>query len=448
MQRYNYPHEMFSIVPLQIGRLQTVCQFPVMAGDSIGITVSAVDRLSPLARSSLIDPEVLNAIFFVPARHYYDNWKDFVREGVDENQTLKSVNTGGAGSTLPVGYLGCGFPTNTVIPLESVAPYNQVWNRNFRVPSDNSTAQGFGLRADDSFAYTGESGQEYNDAKNFGLRCAYPKTIYNTGLISGTDDDDKNVPIVGGRLDVTSLAQIEARYGTEQLRSWFAASADSRYKDIIQAVWKTGKGINVDADQRPTMLALDSNFLTSSDINATGSNIGQYQGKGITKGSIGIPPKFFPEHGMIIVVKLIRYPLITYDEGAYLMRKANPSYKERACDPRILSAEPPQSMKDIHDQIFNASFPDRGESVPYGNWYRGMPSAYVHDIYEDRFGFPFLKDTDLNTSYKNLHYVQPRLYDRVFQTQPLSHAQSAAKVVFDVKRMCPSVTDSIFAGAS
>lgn len=445
MHRTFYPMDSFSCVTMETGLLQTLAQFTVFPGDSVSLDAAMINRASPLRRQNIVDPQIEYLAFYVPHRHIYPNWQDFLKEGIDENQTLASVTRPQETPLNSNSYLGFSWGLGETIPLHALAGYNQIWNRYFRIPSDNSSAQGFGLLADN---YRIPSGTSINGDSRYGHRCAFPKTIFNTGLIDeGVTDEDSQVPVVSGSIDVKTIEQIKARYGSEISRAWFAASADTRYSDLLKAVYGT-PAVNVDADKRPTLLMHKSGFLTGGDVNGTAEgNLGEYSGKGLSNDRFGFPSRFFREHGTIWIMALARFPLMVYGESNYLTRKANPSYKEIGGDPRIIGAEPPQNVKDVQDVIFQLpSFPDEKEKVPYGNWYRTNQAAYVHEDFGDVQGFPFLSSGDFTTSYRDLHYVDPNDYTPIYRTTQLGHMQMYSKLGWGVKRLVPSAFTSVFTG--
>jgi hypothetical protein len=95
-----------------IGSLQTLCALPVVAGDGIELAMEGLFRLSPLRRNMVVDCQIDCFAFFVPHRHVYgQQWIDFIKEGVKENETFPT-------DTSPRGlsYLGSEILTGEVIP--------------------------------------------------------------------------------------------------------------------------------------------------------------------------------------------------------------------------------------------------------------------------------------------------------------------------------------------
>ena len=114
----------------QIGRVQTMLCYPVYAGDSIRINAGGKLSLSDLRRGIKSDVQVTFAWFYIPHRHIWTNWEDFILEGVDEAQTLAAV----AHTRDDVGIIDCHAwrhrDTSMFRPV--VVGYNQIWNRYWR----------------------------------------------------------------------------------------------------------------------------------------------------------------------------------------------------------------------------------------------------------------------------------------------------------------------------
>ena len=229
MKRTKYDLSHLSLQTYKIGRLQTLSQIPVMANDSIKLHMGIIVRQAALRREIVADPIVDIFAFFVPHRHIYDQWIEFIRQGVDETINLPTFTPAGQ-----IQYTANYSDGGDSIPLHAHAGYNRIWNRYFRVPSDNSTARGYGVLADTAQANN-------TNYRKYGHVIARTKNWWNTALEQDqVTSEDYSVPIVNGTLDVRALEQYRARYGSETARDWFA-NADERYKDVMQLAWGTGR---------------------------------------------------------------------------------------------------------------------------------------------------------------------------------------------------------------
>ena len=449
MKRYPYQMETLTYKTMQVGRLMTIAQFPVIANDSIALMMPSIFRLSPLRRNLSVDARVDLFAFFVPHRHVYgEDWVNFLMQGVDENITLGSaVISAGTHS------LGYRFDDDTPRALHVQAGYNRIWNRYFRYPTDNSdrgtlnSDYQFGEVPDTGGVEYGEFSNHQDAAKRYGRRVCLLKDALSTGIYARTDATDRDVNVSGGTFDVVDLEKAKSRYKSELTRDYEVAA--DRYTDLMSNVFGAAP-VNTDADQRPTLLAHQAQWLSGYDVNGTGdASLGQYAGRSEGQYMFGFPRRYFKEHGTIWVLACIRYPTFRGKETHYLSRP-NLSYVEQSGDPLIVSAQPPTQLDVSH--FFPGATPAviPGEHFPYGQWYRTLPPGDTHPDYDVVQGFPFgsgFPNGASLLSFANRHYVPTHLYDRIFQTTQLAHCQLSAKLNYDVMRITPPAGWSIQAGA-
>lgn len=450
MKRYPYQMETLTYKTMQVGRLMTLGQFPVIANDSIELMLPTIFRLSPLRRNLSVDARVDLFAFFVPHRHIYgEDWVNFLMQGVDENVTLGSavINAG----THALGYR---FEDNTPRALHVLAGYNRIWNRYFRYPTDNSDRGTFG---EDYFYgevpdtaqldYQEGSGDNAADARSYGRHICLLKDALSTGIYARTDASDRDVNVSGGTFDVVDLEKAKSRYKSELTRDYEVAA--DRYTDSMSNVFGAAP-VNTDADQRPTLLAHQAQWLSGYDVNGTGdASLGQYAGRSEGQYMFGFPKRYFKEHGTIWVLASIRYPTFRGDETHYLTRP-NLSYVEQSGDPLMVAAQPPGQLDLAHFFPGVASTLIPGEHFPYGQWYRTLPPGDTHPDYDAVQGFPFGNSWPRGLSlrwFSGRHYVPSGLYDRIFQTTQLAHCQVSAKFNYNVMRITPPAGWSIQAGA-
>lgn len=425
--RTNYDLGHYSMHAGQIGRLSCLSVIPIVGGDSMSINLDGVFRLSPLRRNLTVDCKIDLFAFYVPHRQIYGSeWTNMVKEGVDTATTL----TAGPTFSSTQNYLGqpAGWDNEPAVatPKWLIAGYNRIWNRYFRHPSDHNEL-------------TDIEGLTGNDGKNFGRLCAYPKSIWTTPLYAG------DIPAAADRevasatvLDLVDLAQTKARYKTEIELAWFT----QRYSDIMKR--KYGGGANTDADERPTLLMRKSSFMSGYDVDGTDdASLGSYSGKAASIQNFNIPRKYFPEHGTVYLMSLLRFPVIHDTEAHYLASIASPTYKEIMGDPTITAEEEPFLAESVE------FFPKDGTTakigyIPFGQWWRTQPS-YVHSKYDALNGFPFLHQTP--TTELEATYISTADYDPIFQTSQLGHWQSQCRIQVDASRVVPAAVSSIMAGA-
>ena len=447
MLRHPYFMNQMSFVPMKVGRLQTLLQFPVLAGDSIECHSSLIARLSPLRTSSVIEPILDTFAFFVPHRHIYgEKWQEFIMTGMYGSVTMPLYTV----KDQDYNYLACHLPVGSTCPPTTIAGYNRIWNRYFRIPSDHglhSTYNSLGPATDDQGPLD-RIGKKADYAM-FGRPCAWPKNIWNTCsrdiLPDSLSKFSQEYPHT--EIDLADFAEFKSQYATLVART-FKTSTD-RYTDFMKVAF--GTSVNTDADERPTLLMHKSDFLSGYDVDGAGQGVmGKSSTKSVSQSPFNIPKRFYTEHGTIWIMALLRYPLAVFKEAHYLLRKSNPSYLESVGDPRLIADQAPYPQRRIFkDMCARGDTDDYNEKMPYGNWLRDVPCANVHPLYFTNKFLPFLNaDSEDFSTYGQAHYIDCRLYDNVFQDGfRLGHAQVNAKFNFAVQRIVPPAAKSLYVGS-
>lgn len=422
MKRWPYDLSNFSICAGHIGRLQTLATIPIVAGDSISLNYSAVARLSGLRRNLTLDANVSLYLFYQPYRHVYTNWVDFIQAGVDEALTLAAGAAVG-----DYRYLGTNIkaPSGNM-PLWLTACYNRIWNEYFRAPSDTAA-----IKTDIEVQQTATNGAYWGEL------CGRMKTPWSTGIDPTTDASDREVTVTASKLDILDLATVKNRYSTEQLRDFFA----NRYRDVLSDVW--GGHANPDADERPTLVMKSSNNLSGYDVDGTAdANLGSFSGKSAATVHLRAPARYYPEHGTLMLMALVRFPTVFNREKHYLMdNNDNPSYTEIAGDPDIVAVQAPMVVS-ADDWFAGGASNDLG-TIPYGQWYRHHPN-YVHEIFQGIQGFPFT--AAIPTTATEARYHTNGEYTQAFETEQLGQWNTTGHLAIRAKRTVPPASSSIFAG--
>jgi hypothetical protein len=235
MKRNSYDLDSYVASVGKVGRLQTLQCMPVIAGDSMDIKFTGALRLSPLRRVVSMDAQLKVFAFYVPHRHIYSNWIDWLKAGFDGGQTLATTSTGATNAD-PIGYLPVGGrPT---IPSYMCNGYNNIWDEYFRIPAQDNTPGE--VPADLDGMLTG------TDALQYGARVARLPNLFSTG--ASNIPTTENTAITNNELSLLDLAESKSKYTSSIDREYFA----ERYRDLLDKVWNTGM-VNTDADQRPTL---------------------------------------------------------------------------------------------------------------------------------------------------------------------------------------------------
>jgi hypothetical protein len=418
-----------------MGRIQTLTRFEVLAGGSYSVDLGLTLSLSPLRRWLVVDPQVDILGFYVPHRHVYgDDWMTYIKSGIDEAATF-------TGYTLTVPSPIFGLPPTFTgdVPKWTVEPINMIWNRYFRVPSDDANVLDHHDLHQSDF-----------NALNYGLLAARLKTPLTTMTYRAPDAADRLVPLSDATgkalgetgagsmqyIDLTNLSRIQARYGSEQGRDWFA----QRYNDVLSMEW--GGRASPDADERPTLLGRLSTNLGGSNLGGNDdASLGTFQGRTAGQLSFRIPSFYAPEHGSMWILMLLRYPDFWELEKTRFDDLVDPSYLEFAGEGRLVAAEPPRKVTQA-DYFVGGSETHVLGYEPYGQWYR-YQRPRIHPLYLDRRGFPIhagLPNQD------QIHYCQDQEHEDQFQSVQFGHWQAYGKAVVRARTTVPPPIRSLFAG--
>ena len=305
-----------------IGRLQGLACIPVLAGDSIGIDIQSLVRMSPYRRPLAIDARMDVYAFFVPHRHIYgDDWLDFVRDGGLETVALPDAGFDCSGEY----YLAMNKPAGSNMhPRWRTGGYMHVWNRYFKYPRDDD------LSFDEEPDLGDDDPNRRNHRSLFGLPVGPLPRIWNQGIDEQIALGNRTVNTAPNTFDLVALERTRRQFESAQERHWFA----QRYDEVMKKVY--GTGVSVDADERPTLLMSHKQWLSGSDVMGTDdAALGQMQGVSAATVMARMPNRHMSEHGAIWVLACVRYPSVIKSEYHYLERRPNPSYKELCAEYRL-----------------------------------------------------------------------------------------------------------------
>lgn len=430
VQRTGYMLDHFSHKAGAIGRLQTLSEIPILAGDSMNVRGRFVIRLSPLRQNLYLDARVDLFAFYVPHRHVYatnavgSRWNDFLLAGVDEGITLGTTTL--AANTENYNCFGFFMRQGQVQPKWACYPYMQIFRNYFKDPTDTT-----------AYADTFFEGTPTADDARFGLACCHLKRIWNAAPLVTTTSADYSLPLSGGEVNLYELTALQGRLKTETERDWY----DVRYRDLLQNKWDSR--VNIDADQRPELIMHSSAWLSGRDIEGTDdATLGTWAGKSVGVFELSFPTKFFPEHGTLWLMALVRFPAIPYNEMNYLISKDEPTYSQISGDPDIVRRTAPIDLN-LNEIIVDGPSVVVGK-IPYAQWYREQPSV-LHEMYQEIEGHPFYNLASVSTRNGSI-YIDSSQYDTTFKSLQLKHWSSQGFIEVDAYRFIPDVNDSIYAG--
>lgn len=411
-------HSCFSFMTGNLGQLQTLKRFNIVAGDSWKMSFDGIFRLPPLRTFMARDVQVDVFCFFNPHRHIYgQDWIDFINDGEDETVTFPA-----SAAAANVGYLG-GPLRSGPLPLYMVSGYAKIWNRYFRSRTDTALmSETLPISA--------------ANERIWGRKCARLPSLWSTPINSTLTDSDREVVVSGGTFDIVNLSRTRASYQTKSEREWEAPY----YNDVLRKTF--GGSTNTDADERPTVLYRAKAWLSGHDVDGTsGDSLGDYAGKSFGRLKFDVPRRYFGEHGQVWVMALLRFPTVHATEAHYLDLKTDWSYLEMAGDPELISNEPP-FVQQANEFFSNGGANNLG-TYPYAQWMRAEPSVVGSALQQQQI-YPYLNTVP--TSFDTAFYSTPDEYDFVFKDTSFGNWALQAAMYCDVDRRGPGPRASVFAG--
>lgn len=423
-----FPYDMSHYINTcgQIGMLQTMKINHVVAGESRRFAFNGQIRQSPLTRHQVLDGIADFWCFYMPYRRIYgDDWKEFIKEGVNENVTFP---TGPAiDPQTPPNYLGFpGETWETNVRLDYVATYNRIFNWYFRNRSDKSGKA-------DTLVYTGARTRMYGHLIGR-LPSQWSEILHTDNLPNQTDREVSSATV----LDIVDFAKQQGIYESEVLRTWFA----DEYQDVIEKNFR-GNVLD-DSEDKPELVWHHRMAMSGYDVDGTaGDSLGQYGGKSVANVNYAIPRKFFPEHGLVFHCATMRYPTIHHKEVNRLAKVQQFDYEEISGDPRLLeNSEPVEFTREENFANTTGSGTVLG-MVPAGYHYRSEQSA-THSLFDAANGYPFIEVVPGTKEDASYHTTTE--FDDVFQSTQLGHYQIHLLCQADTWSTVPPARESIFAG--
>lgn len=431
MNRELYDLTHYSATCGNIGRLQTLSIVPIVANDSMDVSISGAVRLSPLKRVLTLDAKVEIYTFYVPYRHIFkDQWNKLISEGISGTETLGAIDAP-SGTTWPQ-YLG--IYANKA-PTSYVAGYAQIWNNFFRVP--NVTKEAAEWMPEDALPTDATTA-------DYGRKIANLPNEMTSGVKYTGDIANRQVAVADSKIDLVDIRKAQSLYKTTEEREWF----QHRYRDLMDGTWGSGM-VSTDADQRPTLLAKTSTFMSGIDVDGTGdANLGQYQGKSSMMINHSMPAKHFKEHGLLFNLMSVRFPCITAaQQHRFVAKPEQQDYRHLAADPEQWNSERPIPYRsgDFFGPGATVTDFDAGWQ-PFGQWYRTHPS-HVHNKFMLINGFPFRR---FNRDFPG-NTLESYTYDNgiqdMYQSESLEDWNITSKISIGAKRVIPKAQNSIVTGS-
>lgn len=426
-ENYDLTHLGFGT--FKMGRVGCSMCVLTLPGDVFDIDQTFIINMAPFRRQIYLDARIDIATFWIPHRHHYPLWSDFIEDGIDTGTVL--------GTDTMQAEEWVFLPHWTTLPAAKpdwyVNGYLDIYNRFWR-PKSNVNHD----TVDDDWA-TARHGTISADDREFGYPAAnLTSAIWTATVNKQLSSGDLDLDTSNDTLDITEIAKQAARVGSERERDFYSFY----YKDVIE---RRGGKVSIDAagDQRPRMIWHDTEYISGENIRGTDrESIGGLVGRGNATIRHRIPRKYIPEHGCLWTMYTLRFPPISSQETHYLIANLN-DYRNMAADERVVAAEPVIDL-DLNNFIDTAAT-TRIATIPYAHWYRMHPS-YAKQTFEDKYGFTFIRGEPTADIGKNYYDIDTD--DSNFQTTIFGHGVVSVKNNVQVSRMLPPASTSIYAGSN
>ena len=435
----------------RIGRMQLLANIPVCAGDVIDFSVDAFMRFSPMRKPVEIPANVDFFAFYAPTRWYSPDvnsnpptgkvyakenaWNYFLRRpdearDVTDAQVPKVRNVTTArvrdaaeqDNMEPFHALAQGPNLQNAMLLSM---YQSIWRyyfRDYRSDVAKDDQSNFHFVPPYNFLTSSYQFINYTSAVNGvslrdftrGLRVAglpNMNTMWNKYPLADSQSAF-NLDRTSVTVDLNKLKSDGALAKVEREMQLNMSTAS----DVIAQVYDGY--LDRDAEKVPWLIAKSSGMQVAKDIDNTADDVGSSTGKSVGVHHCNMVQKMFPEHGLIQIMCVVRFPNIGSDMTLPIV-KHHPLHsdavaEEARSDPRFDLVNP-NSTFDLKAFNTNRSVSDTTNhyGAP-GDSYRFMPHRcssdfeFVPGTDTKRQGFP-VGVADSSGAFDNLAYVNEEI---------------------------------------
>lgn len=354
MKRYKHTLSHYRMVTANMGEVFPVSCVPVLPGDTMQGSTSALIRVSPMNTPVMHPVNVRCHTFFVPNRIVWEGWEQFITGGNDGQgdgfNIVPRINTTGMTKKSVTAYLGIPPIDGVDISGLPLRAFNKIWNEYYRDQDlmaerteASSNALPFCAWEKDYFTTARPWTQRGPDI-NLPVFGDTPRVFTDQGdldqlRISDGQGGAKNVtvnqlgdPAVFGTTAGLGNLFVEpdaAQVSINDFRAGFAlqryqearARYGARFTEYLRYLGITPSDARL---QRPEFLGGGTTRLSFSEVLQTSPDagrqpdgdigVGDMYGHGIAGLSTGKWRRFFEEHGYVITVMSVR-PKSIYMNG-------------------------------------------------------------------------------------------------------------------------------------
>ena len=380
-----------NLTALKLGYVRCLRQEWLTAGEVYNGNLSGHLDMASLREPISTDVRCDLFVAWTPLRFLWDGWIDYLREGMDTNRTIPTMDgTNVCGPALGIGEQKQQFRT---LFRDN---YLKVYNWFFKWPDDPDAT------------WPGSTVQSaINDKLTWGLKAVnLPNSVTRLKASQDVGTDDYEQSTAGNKFDIRDLTELRARFKSEQTRDWLASD---RYAEIMDEIFHVSVG--EDPEERPWEVDHHTAWLRGANIYATDS-----ESLGDRAGVMGIDIDHnvdfaAPEHGLLAWFITLRCPPLFDTEYNPMSGNQITDWAEITGEPELLKAAKPV-------RIAAQKYLEGSSTTKHFGW---EPAAQhfrqgwnvVDPIFKERRSFPTMTASD-STRY------HPRM-DRIFNTLALGH---------------------------
>ena len=406
-----------------IGRFKCLRQHLLYPGESLKTRITGRIKLSALRQRTRVYPHVHLAAYASPLRHYWDEFPQFLQEGISTVRTIPTLTgTDWTDSPDRTSQMGVGRIRTDPDKWWAQHPIN-IWNEWYRFPDDTKVS------VDTPPAtFFDSQGKECVNLQSALTRVRDTPTF---------DALEYQVPSATV-LDVRDLVEYQKRFNQAAISDWVSVD---RYNQFMQDIYgMRAKGAN-EVDKVPIRLQ------RSTELNVKARDLYAVDAAGLgeiaTLNEFNVDHTFdnfmAMEHMIVAYVMVIRFAPIP-DTGVQPMISSNDyDYETIQGDPVVLSGQRPISVKARELGTTSASVIGY---LPHA-WQAREGFHQIDEVVNTKQNFPLLNvATQTAAGFRNAAAIL-----NPFRSTALKDFQAELNMQCDVNSRIPSAGTSITAGA-
>lgn len=402
-----------------IGRMKVLRQHILLPNERLDTSIRGNVRLSGLRQQTSVYLHASIEAFAAPLRWYWDEWTDYLQEGISTAKTVPTL-TGWGVDPKQTTNLGIGRVTSDFAKWYAQHPIN-VWNEWYRWPED---------------------AKENVDTPNSAFFAFHGKPVVNLPSAATrlhtqpTFDGSEYTQASVSNFNVRDLAKVQSRLGQAAKRDW---TSQTRYKAFMKDIFGA-QGSN-EVDKVPIRLQKGAELsVMPKDMYATdGPSLGEIMSINNFQVSHRWNNFVAQEHMIVCYVMVLRFAPIFAEGVAPGIYPGDTPYEIIQGDKNLIETLPPTDVKSR--EIENGTGSVIGY-LPAGWQYREGFNHVDHHIAALQ-NFPIFDGHPMTAAgHRDATHV-----GAAFRSAALRHWFADLDFNVEVESMVPTAGESIIAGA-